>query len=379
MQFPRTVRSVLMLFAALFALALPTTASAAAARVPLGTASAYAVLGGSTITNTGPSVLNGDLGLAPGTSVTGFPPGIVNGTMHVTDAAAVQAQADLTAAYLDAAGRPLTATAPSDLGGSTFVSGVYRTGAVPALQLTGNVTLDAQGDANAVFIFQIASTFTTASNASVTLINGAQSCNVYWQVGSSATIGTSTTMRGNVLALTSITANTAATIDGRLLARNGAVTLDTNTITRAQCAAGTTGVDDGGGGGGVVGGGPDGGGGGGGGPDGDGGGVVGTDRTGPIVYVSHPLRGAACQTRDFTTRIALRDRAGVRRMIVYLDGRRLRTTSQSRIWLTVRLRGLSIGRHRLTVFAWDRAGNRSSATRSFARCAVQLAAPRYTG
>ncbi|MCW2922114.1 MAG: hypothetical protein JWL76_1988 [Thermoleophilia bacterium] len=377
LQFPRTAYSVFVLCAGLSALLLPATATAATARVPLATADAFATLAGSTITNTGNSVLNGELGLHPGTAVTGFPPGLVNGAQHVTDAVALQAKADLTAAYLDAAGRAFTAEAPKDLGGSVLVPGVYRTGSVPSLHLTGNVTLDAQGDANAVFIFQVESTFITATDSSVSLINGAQSCNVYWQVGSSATIGTRTSLRGNVLALTSISVQDAATIDGRLLARNGAVTLINDTITRAQCAAGTTGVggDEGGGdnGGGAVGGGND--------NDNDGGGLAttGPDRTGPIMFVSHPRPGAACTTRDFTTSISTRDRAGIRRVDVFLDGRRLRTTRLTRLALTVRIRGLQIGRHRLTVVAWDRAGNRASTTRSFARCAVQLAAPRFTG
>jgi hypothetical protein len=342
-------------------------ADAATAPVQLGTANAFGLLGGSTITNTGNSVINGDLGLSPGTAVTGFPPGIVNGTMHVTDAVALQAKADLTTAYLDAAGRSATATVAPDLGGTTFVPGVYRTGAVPALGLTGNVTLDAQGDPNAVFIFQVESTLTTATDSSVTLANGAQSCNVYWQVGSSATLGTRTSLRGNVLALSSISVNDAATVDGRLLARNAAVTLINDTISIANCAAGTTG---GGGGGGGVGGG------------GGGGGTAVTDRTGPSIRISGPPRltgTPGCTTRDFLTRVALADNAGIRRASVYLDGRLVKSTRLTRVALYVRIHGLTIGRHRITVIAFDRLGNRSTTSRAFARCQIAAPAPHFTG
>jgi hypothetical protein len=205
-------------------------ARAATAPVPLGTAASFAVLAGSTITNTGPTVINGDLGLSPGTSVTGFPPGHVNGTIHTADSVALQAQADLTTAYNDAAAEPVTATIPTELGGTTQAPGVYNS-AAGTFGITGTLTLDAQGDPNAVFIFQAASTLITASASNVNLINGAQASNVFWVVGSSATLGTSSTLQGNILALTSITVTTGTTIHGRALARNGAVTLDTNTIT----------------------------------------------------------------------------------------------------------------------------------------------------
>jgi uncharacterized repeat protein (TIGR01451 family) len=208
---------------------IQSSASAATAPVPLGTAANYAVLAGSTVTNTGPTTVNGDLGLSPGTSVTGFPPGQVNGAIHVADSAASQAQTDLTAAYNDAAARPVTATIPVELGGTTVTPGVYGS-AAGTFGITGTLTLDAQGDPDAVFIFEAASTLITAAASNVNLANGARASNVFWVVGSSATLGTNSTLMGNVLALASITVTTGTTIDGRALARNGAVTLDSNTI-----------------------------------------------------------------------------------------------------------------------------------------------------
>lgn len=211
-----------------------TSASAATTPVPLGTAANFAVLAGSTVTNTGPTVIDGDLGLSPGTSVTGFPPGQVTGTGHVADSVASQAKNDLAAAYGDAAARPITATVPVELGGSTRTSGVYGSPA-GTFGITGALTLDAQGDPNAVFIFKAASTLTTASASSVNLINGAQACNVFWLVGSSATLGTYSTLRGNIMAQASITVTTGVIVDGRALALSAAVTLDSNTITRPTC------------------------------------------------------------------------------------------------------------------------------------------------
>ncbi len=222
---------------ALMAMAMGVRPAAAAeAPVTLGTTASFGVLAGSTVTNTGPSKINGNLGLYPGTSITGFPPGTVIGTIHQTDAVAQKAKSDLVIAYNDAAGRGPGAAA-GELGGRTLVAGVY-TGT--ALTLTGTVTLDAQGDPNAVFIFQSASTLITASNSTVALKNGARACNVFWQVGSSATLGTNTTFVGTVLALTSIAAQTGTTVNGRLLARNGAVTLDNNVITASTCSIATT-------------------------------------------------------------------------------------------------------------------------------------------
>jgi len=238
----RPARRSLGLVSLALLLAAVLATSAQAASVGLGTTDSFSVLGGSTVTNTGPSTLAGDLGVSPGTAVTGFPPGTVGGTIHANDAVARQAQADLVTAYNDAARRRSTATVSGDLAGRTLSSGVYTSAS--SLGLSGDLTLDAKGDPNAVFIFQAGSTLTTGSGSRVLLIGGAQACNVFWQVGSSATIGTSTAFTGNILALTSISLTRGATLDGRALARNGAVTLDTNTVTHARCATtggGTTG------------------------------------------------------------------------------------------------------------------------------------------
>jgi hypothetical protein len=219
--------------------ALAGSAAAAQPPVGLGTAASFVVLAGSTVTNTGPSVVNGDLGVSPGTAVTGFPPGTVNGTVHAADAVASQAQTDTTTAYNDAAGRTPAVSVSGDLGGSMLTAGVYKSSS--SLGLTGDVTLDAQGDPSAVFIFQVGSTLTTASSSRVVLANRADACNVYWQLGSSATLGTNSVFKGTILALTSITLNTGAKVDGRTLARNGAVTMDDNVITRGNCASTTPG------------------------------------------------------------------------------------------------------------------------------------------
>lgn len=216
-------------------IAVPLALSAQAP-VGMGTAGNFAVLAGSAVTNTGPSVISGSLGLSPGSAVSGFPPGIViAGTTEVADGVALQAKNDLVTAYNDAAGRSSTATISGDLAGRTLTSGVYT--ASSSLGLSGQLTLDGQGNPNAVFIFQAHSSLIVGSGADVVLIGAAQACNVYWQVGSSATIGTSAAFVGNILALTSVTMTTGATLQGSALARNGAVTLDTNTITRAVCAA----------------------------------------------------------------------------------------------------------------------------------------------
>jgi Ice-binding-like len=213
-------------------------AFAAQSPVGLGTAGSFAVLAGSTVTNTGPSTINGDLGVSPGTAVTGFPPGTVNGSIHAADAVAAQAQSDLPTAYNDAASRTPAVTMSGDLGGLTLTPGVYKSSS--SIGLTGALTLDGQGNTSAVFIFQVGSTLTTASASHVNLINGAQACNVFWQIGSSATLGTSSVFTGDILALTSISIDDGVTVSGSALARNGAVTLIDDTISAARCASGTT-------------------------------------------------------------------------------------------------------------------------------------------
>ncbi|HSL38355.1 MAG TPA: ice-binding family protein [Arthrobacter sp.] len=221
---------------ALLALALvgQSPAHAADAPVGLGTAAGYSVLGGTTVTNTGPTTLAGDLGVNPGSAITGFKPGLVAGAIHAADAQALQAQSDLATAYDDAAGRAMTASVAGDLVGKTLTPGVYKSSG--PLSVSGALTLNGQGNPNSVFIFQVASTLTTATASSIVLTNSAQACNIYWQVGSSATLGTASTFNGNILALTSITATTGTTVQGRALARNGQVALDTNVFTMPGCA-----------------------------------------------------------------------------------------------------------------------------------------------
>jgi len=277
----------------------------------------------------------------------------------------------------------------------TLTDGVYCFSS--SVGLTGTLTLDAQGDPNAVFIFQIGSTLTTASASSVNLINGAQSCMVVWQVGSSATLGTTTAFSGNVLALTSNTATTGVTVDGRLLAQNGAVTLDSNTVTRAQCAAvpvvsvpvsvvppsvpvvppsvpvvpasvpvvpaslpvlpvflpvsvpvsaatssGTA-----------------------------------NDEAGPIVNV-HGAPGASCVPGDFRLRILVRDASGIRRVDVFLDGRLVERSTRRQFYVWIRAERLLAGRHTLRVVAHDREGNQTVQTRGFTRCNRPVSPP-FTG
>ena len=212
-----------------FALSLQ---AASQAPVVLGAAGNFAVLAGSTVTSTGASQVTGDLGVSPGTAVTGFPPGTVNGTIHAGDPAAAQAIADLTTAIGDAAGRTAgPVSVAGNIGGQTLTPGLYASTSSLAIS-SGDLTLDAQGNANAVFIFQIASSLTTTSGRQVILAGGAQSSNIFWQVGSSATIGTNSVFKGTIMALQSITLATGATLDGRALAEIAGVTLQGNTITK---------------------------------------------------------------------------------------------------------------------------------------------------
>ena len=215
------------------------TAAGGSPSINLNTAVTYAVLASSTITNTGFSVLTGDLGLYPGVSVTGFPPGIVTGTQHITDAAAQQAELDALAAYT--AGQALTpfVTIPAQLGGTTITPGIYQfTGGAADIATTTTVTLNAGGNPNAIFVFQIASTLTANVSSVVLLANGAQAKNVYWFVGSSATIGVSSTFKGTVIAQASITVNTSASVVGHLFALTAAVTFDDNAVTATPAGSG---------------------------------------------------------------------------------------------------------------------------------------------
>lgn len=216
---------------------LPIAASYASvqAQVGLGTAGNFAVLAGTTITNTGPTTITGDVGLSPGSAIVGAASITEHGTFHITDAVAAQAQNDLVTAYNDASGRPADAVSLPDITGQTLLPGVYQS--TSSLNLTGDVTLNGQGNPDAVFIFQVASTLITGSGSRVVLTGSAQACNVFWQVGSSATLGTDSLFRGSILALTSITLTTGTVVEGRALARNGAVTMEANTVTRSACAA----------------------------------------------------------------------------------------------------------------------------------------------
>lgn len=223
-------------------LAMSETASASIVpTVSLATAANYSVLAGSTVTNTGSSVLAQSVGLFSGTSVTGFPPGIVTppATIEATTGAAQLAKDDLTAAYVDAAGRPVEMQTTADLVGLTLFPGVYAASSKGPLSLSGQLVLDGQGNGSAVFIFQTDSTLTTGSASTIELINGASECNVFWQIGSSATLGSGSVFVGNILALTSVTVNTGVVVHGRALARNGAVTLDSDVFTAPSCTPST--------------------------------------------------------------------------------------------------------------------------------------------
>ncbi|MEA2138997.1 MAG: hypothetical protein QOG56_2147 [Solirubrobacteraceae bacterium] len=335
--------------------------SAQAAAVALGTADSFAVLAGSTVTNTGPSVISGDLGVSPGTAVTGFPPGSVTaGTIHAADALAAQAQSDLTTAYNDSAGRSSTATISADLAGRTLTPGVYTSAS--SLGLSGALTLDARGDPNAVFVFQAGSMLTVGSASRVLLIGAAQACNVFWQVGSSATIGSSSAFVGNILALTSISLTTGATLNGRALARNGAVTLDTNTITKPTCATPTstppaatpaTGDTTG-------------------------------PAAGPTTGASARLSGpTGCVKRSFAVRVSGRQ---ITRVAFFVDGKWRQTVSakagRAVFLLRINPRVHNGGRHSITakVRFSTTSGEKPRALRLvYQRCADAAAKPHFTG
>jgi len=236
-------RISLLVFLLMIIWMIPANVTAAQAPVNLGTTSSFAVLAGTTITNTGTTTINGDaggnVGLFPGTSFTGQETVTISGTKHLNDSVASIAKDDLVTAYNDAAGRTPVTRISSELGGSTLKPGTYDS-ADGTFQITGTLTLDAEGNPDGVFVFLTASTLITATDSNISLLNSARYCRIFWQVGSSATLGTNSHFVGHILALTSISAKTGATVQGQLLARNGAVTLESNTITNGICAAAVT-------------------------------------------------------------------------------------------------------------------------------------------
>ncbi len=297
---PTTARNRVVLLTGLIASVMVvsyTSMSAHAAtpplRVDLGTSANYSVLAGSEITNTLTTDLQGDLGVSPGTAITGFPPGVAQGETHIGDAVAQQAQSDAEAAFFDAKGRIFTQTVSGDIAGLTFQSGVFMSAAALETSADAIVTLDGEHDDNSVFIFQVGSALNIGARTEIRLINGAQACHVFWQVGSAATIGAASTFKGTVLAAAAITVGATTTVDGRALA-GSAVTLADNDFVTGPCSSapagggtGGQGGSDGGAGGGTGGsggsggsGGAGGGTGGSGGSSGDAGGSGGTGGSG---------------------------------------------------------------------------------------------------
>jgi len=224
-------KSLLLISLLITMLAAQAPNVAAQPRVKVGSTYGFAVLAGTTITNTGKTTIDGSVGLFPGTAFTGQESVSVKGDLQLAKASALKAKNDLITAYNDADERQNVKRIPTELGGTTLTPGTYDS-ASGTFEITGNLTLDGQGDPNAVFIFKTASTLVTASGSSVTPINCSQTCQSFWKVGSSATLGTNSSIVGHIVALTSITANTGAKVKGQLFAQNGAVTLDTNTITK---------------------------------------------------------------------------------------------------------------------------------------------------
>lgn len=243
-------RGSVLLILSMIIMMLPASVMAAQPPVNLGTTASFAVLAGTTITNTGTTTINGDaggnVGLFPGTSFTGQETATISGAIHLNDDVALKAKDDLTAAYDDAAGRTPVTRIASELGGATLKPGIYDS-AEGSFQITGTLTLDAEGNPDGVFIFLTSSTLITASDSNVSLLNSAKYCRIFWKVGSSATLGTNSHFVGHIFALTSISAKTGATVQGQLMARNGAVTLESNTITNGICASAAASTPAGGG------------------------------------------------------------------------------------------------------------------------------------
>jgi hypothetical protein len=386
MKVTRSHRSIgIALLASVGLLALASSVQASTA-VRLGTADSYALLAGSGVTNTGPSVINGDLGSFPTPAITGFggaPNGTVNGATHAADAAAGQAQSDLTTAYDNAAGQGPANTLATELGGQTLTPGVYSSQS-GTFGITGTLTLNAKGDPSAVFIFKTATTLITASASSVNLINGAQQCNLFWKVGSSATLDTNSNFAGNVMALQSISLNNGVAVTGRLLARNGAVTLINDTVTRPGCGTGggESGAANGGGGSGGSGGkgGGQGGGKGGGGPRPN---VQITGVPAPIPgpggNTSTPGGRPRCTDDGFLAHFRIHDAARMRRVAVFLDGRLIRRSTKKSFSVWISVTGLRSGSNTIRVVAVDRDGRRGVASQSFRRCAAAAPSPSFTG
>jgi hypothetical protein len=225
----------LLVLASLLALTLARASGAAATAVPLGTAASFGVLAGAGITNTGPTTINGDIGTFPTTSISGAGSMTITGVNHAGDAITQQAKNDWTTAFNNAAGQGPTIPIVANLGGQTLTAGVYNSAST--IGLTGTLTLDGGGNFDSVFVFQAGSALTTASASQVSLTNGARACNVFWQVGSSATLGTGSSFVGTLLASSSISVTTGASVHGRVLASTGTVTLDTNVIRVPSCAS----------------------------------------------------------------------------------------------------------------------------------------------
>ncbi len=388
----------LVLFAGLVLAGVARGATA----VGLGTADSYAILAGTGITNEGPTVVNGDLGTAPTPAITGFggaPNGTVNGTTHAADAHAAQAQANLTTAYDNAAGQGPATSHATELGGDSLTPGVYDSES-GTFGITGALTLNAQGNPSAVFIFKTATTLVTATGSSVNFINGAQPCNVFWKVGSSATLNAGSVFAGNILALESISLGNGVAVTGRLLARNGAVTLINDVVTRAPCATTETAGDDG-----APGASPTGGSGGtagtttpgvnsgartgngNGGSNGNRGGNR-NDSRGPTVRVNGvPRRGstpivagrARCVDQGFLASFRIRGPLAMRQVEVFLDGELIERTTRKVFSVRVDVDGLRAGRNTIRVRAVDRKGRVDVASKSFRSCAAAQPIPSFTG